>query len=182
MYRNKMTGLSRLARRCHFFTKDENGATAVEFAFIGAPFFALLAFMLLGGHILWLSQSMDTSVQLISRQIRTGQAQAAGMSMTQFRSAVCKHVVTSMNDCTSNLIVDVRRFDGPEDIDFNPPQKNGSISQEGGKFEIGNREDYVIVKVYLAVDYLTSLARILGSKSDLNLHLSATAAFRNEPF
>lgn len=171
-----------LARLRRFFAKDETGATAVEFALVAAPFFAVLGFMLLGGHILWISQSMDTSVQVISRQIRTGQAQTAGMSMDQFRSAVCEHIVMPTIECRSNLIVDVRNFDGPGSISFTPPKKNGSIDQDAGAFNIGGREDYVIVKVYLAIDYLTKLADLLGSSDNLDVHLSATAAFRNEPF
>lgn len=171
-----------LARLRRFFAQDEKGATAVEFAMVAAPFFAVLGFMLLGGHILWISQSMDTSVQVISRQIRTGQAQTAGMNMDQFRSAVCEHIVMPTNECRNNLIVDVRNFDGPEDINFTPPMKNGAMDQKAGAFQMGNREDYVIVKVYLGIDYLTKLANILGSSDDLDVHLSATAAFRNEPF
>ncbi|HAT86030.1 TadE/TadG family type IV pilus assembly protein [Cohaesibacter gelatinilyticus] len=179
---NRMLRISQLAKLRHRFVKDEKGATAVEFAMIGAPFFALIGLMLLGGHVLWISQSMDTSIQSVSRQIRTGQAQTAGMGLAQFRNAVCSNVAMSENDCRANLIVDVRRFDAPEDINFNPPRKNGSIDQEGGAFQIGDREDYVIVKVYLAVEYFSQLANLFGTGHDLDFHLSATAAFRNEPF
>lgn len=166
----------------HLFVKDERGATAVEFALIGPPFFALIGFMLLGGHMLWLSHSMDTSIQLVSRQIRTGQAQAAGMTISQFRNAICSHVTISQDQCRSKLIVDVKQFDGPEDIDFSPPEKNGGVDQEAGVFQMGEREDYVIAKIYLPIEYLTKLARLVDGNTDLDVHLSSTAAFRNEPF
>lgn len=182
MCSNPMTRLSLLARLRRFFVKDEKGTTAVEFALIGAPFFALLGFMLLGGHILWLSHSMDTSMQMVSRQIRTGQAQAAGMTMTQFRNTICATVATSQADCRTKLVIDVKRFDGPEDIDFNPPKKNGNVDQEAGVFQMGEGEDFVIAKVYFPVDYLTVLASLVGSTKNLDFQLSATAAFRNEPF
>lgn len=179
---HRISRLLQSTRLRRFFVKDEEGATAVEFAMIGAPFFALIGFMLLGGHILWISQSMDTSVQSVSRQIRTGQAQAAAMGMAQFRNAVCSSIAMAEADCRANLIVDVRRFDSPENINFNPPRNNGSIDQQAGAFQIGDREDYVIVKVYLAVEYFSQLASLFGTGHDLDFHLSATAAFRNEPF
>ncbi len=179
---NHMTRLSQLARLRRFFVKDEKGTTAVEFALIGAPFFATLGFMLLGGHILWLSQSMDTSIQMVSRQIRTGQAQESAMTMAQFRNAICASVATSPSACRSKLIIDVRRFDGPEDIDFTPPRENGSIDQQAGVFQMGDGEDFVIAKVYYPIDYLTALASLLGSNKSFDFQLSATAAFRNEPF
>ncbi|MCV6546281.1 MAG: pilus assembly protein [Cohaesibacter sp.] len=170
------------ARLRALFLRDDSGATAVEFALIGAPFFAMLSFMLLGGHILWMAQSMDTAVKSISRQIRTGQAQTANMTMATFRNEICNQVATSPASCRQNLIIDVKRFDAPENINFNPPKKNDILDQSASTFQPGGREDYVIVKVYYVVDYLTNLASLLGSTTNLDIPLSATAAFRNEPF
>lgn len=164
------------------FVKDDSGATAVEFALIGPPFIALIVFLLLGAHILWMAHSLDAGVRLVSRQIKTGQAQAANMTLLQFRNDVCDFVVIARNDCRQLLIVDVRRFGAPDQINFNPPRQNGAISQNAADFQPGGSNDYVIVKVYFVVDYLTSVAGLLGGNANFDITLSATAAFRNEPF
>ena len=66
------------------FVRANDGVTAVEFAIVATPFFALMfaifetAFVFLG------QQTLETAVANAARQVRTGQAQAQGFSSVQF--------------------------------------------------------------------------------------------------
>lgn len=59
------------------FLADENGATAVEFGLVAAPFIALLVGIIQTFMVLFASQLLETVVTQSSRLIMTGQAQAA---------------------------------------------------------------------------------------------------------
>ncbi|MCT4655802.1 MAG: pilus assembly protein [Cohaesibacter sp.] len=165
-----------------FLKKDEEGAAAVEFALVFTPFIAFLLLIMTLFHMLWVSHSMETSMRMVSRQIKTGQAQAAGMSRTEFRNAICENVALSEAICRRDLIVDVERYEAFEDINFDPPMRDGNLDPGVADFDPGVGSSIIIVKTYLPMDDMSPVHRLLGGTGTLMLPLSATAAFRNEPF
>lgn len=89
--------------------RDDSGATAVEFAMIATPFFALL-FGTFGIGIYQFTQfSLQNAVDQAARQIRTGTYQTGGatggvMTTQEFKTAVCSKAAAFI-DCTSKLKV-----------------------------------------------------------------------------
>src|SRR5579872_7606870 len=89
--------------RAVFASRD--GATAVEFAMVAVPFFALLFGVLELGMLFMASTTIDAATVQVARQIRTGQFQSgANHSAADFKTAVCNNMSwISTADCQANL-------------------------------------------------------------------------------
>src|SRR5579871_5500428 len=83
--------------RWRTFIADRRGATAVEFALIGAPFVALLVALIQTFLVFFAQQYLETAVIQSSRMILTGQVQAQSFNQTQFASLVCSNLVYLFN-------------------------------------------------------------------------------------
>ncbi len=157
--------------------KDESGATAVEFALVATPFFALLMALFEVGMIFWVGSLLDNAVADASRLIRTGQAQAGGFSKNKFRKAICDKM--SMIDC-GKLVIDVRKF--PDFNSVTTPSLVSGSNLKPGSFTLGTGGEIVLVRVFykwsLLAPYLT-LMNNMGSGSRL---MATAQLFRNEPF
>lgn len=175
--------------RVRRFRRDEDGATAVEFALISIPFFALLFAILETALVFWSTQVLETAVADSSRRIYTGEFQTANNGTTDpnelarlFKDDVCSRVV-ALFDCQGLLHVDVTRVTGfarpqpPVDPNTNTFNTTGWTYQQTGAGEI--------VLVRAAMEYpvfvtlLSSPETTLASGKRL---IMASAAFRNEPF
>src|SRR5579871_6918275 len=88
------------------FARREDGAAALEFAIIAAPFLALILASMQTALAFFAGQVLETAVAESSREIMTGQAQNAGMSQSQFASAVCAKIATLFN--CGGLMIDVQ--------------------------------------------------------------------------
>src|SRR5262245_34610674 len=84
----KLRGRPRTAS-VQLFVDGADGASAVEFALIAAPFLALLFAILETALIFFSGQVLEAAVQDSARLIFTGQAQNAGYSQQQFKDQVC---------------------------------------------------------------------------------------------
>src|ERR1041385_3492728 len=98
--------VARLTRPNGFLCRAD-GATAVEFALVAAPFIALIAAIFQVGLIIYATQSLQNATAAASRLILSGQAQTGNMTASQFGQAVCDN--TSVFTC-SGLMVDVRTY------------------------------------------------------------------------
>jgi Flp pilus assembly protein TadG len=173
------------------FWKGDEAATAVEFGFVGIPFFYLLCVIFETGLILFTEYTLENGTAQAARLIRTGQAQTAGMSAAQFKSIICDKVV--FLDCESKLYVDVRKYP-----DFESVSAPGSITTDGGgnseisdeisvdaQFDMGGPEDIVVARVYydwkLFVPGIPGMSGMATLKNSRRL-LSASFAFKNEPY
>ena len=173
------------------FLKQDKGATAVEFGFVGIPFFYLLCVIFETGLILFTEYTLENGTAQTARLIRTGQAQTDGMSAAQFKTAICDKIV--FLDCASKLHVDVRKY-----TDFESVSTPGSITTDedgnseisddisvSAQFDMGGPEDVVVVRAYY--DWKLFVPGIPGMSSMATLQnsrrlLSASFAFRNEPY
>ncbi len=181
--RFRIKGRRRSLRRC------EKGTAAIEFALVAAPFFLMLVGIFEAGMMLLANYQMDDAVADIAREIRTGQAQEAGMSAAEFKAAVCQRAFL-LRDCTSKLYVDVDTFPDFASLKFNPPLKkndDGSYSLAddlGTKFNIGGAMNIIGVRVYYPWKFITAFFPDETGLADFDgtRLLSTAAAFRNEPF
>ena len=102
--------------RCHAkkragnLRRDESGSAAIEFAMVSFPFLALLFGIMAVGLYFFTTFSTENAVEQASRPIRTGEAQAAGLTRDQFKASVCEKLPVYV-DCSSKLRVNVMSFD-----------------------------------------------------------------------
>ncbi|HEY2707484.1 MAG TPA: TadE/TadG family type IV pilus assembly protein [Caulobacteraceae bacterium] len=165
------------------FTGARSGATAVEFAIICAPFFALLFSILELGLIFMGSTAMDAATSAAARQIRTGQLQAgASNNAAGFKTILCDDISwISTADCTANMSLDVRTFPSFASIDLTPPITSNAIDPSKLTFNSGSSCDIVVVRAFYPWTLITPVLEPglpnLGANQRL---LTTTVVFRNE--
>ena len=172
-----------LPRKIRRFRRDEDGATAVEFAMIATPFFALM-YGIVQVSVLFLAQEMlDTGVNDAARMIRTGQAQIEGKSKSEIQALICARVA-ALIDCDNGLVLDVRSFPDFKDGE-NVPDPLGADGEinNGVSYSPGSGGEVVIVRAFYAYelpipDAISFMSNMTGGRR----LLAASAAFRNEPF
>jgi Flp pilus assembly protein TadG len=83
------------ARRCQTacalgrLLRQQDGAAAVEFSLVAAPFLALLFAIMETALVFFSGQALETAVADSARLIMTGQAQSQGLTQATFKNAVC---------------------------------------------------------------------------------------------
>lgn len=97
-------GPVRFGRR---FRADARGTTAIEFGLVATPFFVLMMGIITVGMQYLTLHSLEHGVAEASRQVRTGQAQKAGMTLDDFRALVCD-ASGSFISCDNRLVIHVR--------------------------------------------------------------------------
>jgi Flp pilus assembly protein TadG len=165
------------------FLRARRGATAVEFAMVALPFFALLFSILELGMMFMTSTTIEAASVSAARLIRTGQLQAGSSnSAAGFKTLICNGMSwISTSDCVSNLSVDVQTFPSFSAVSVNPPIKNGAIDQTQLTFNAGASCDIVLVQVFYPYTLITPLLEPGLPNLNANQRLLTTAvAFRNE--
>ena len=165
------------------FRRDQGGATAIEFAFVAAPFFFMMFALIELGMLFVMDVTLETAVSQTGRLVRTGQAHSRAMSVSEFREDVCSRMGVFESQCADRLLVDVRvipRFTGQTPPD--PVDENGELSGSDLLFAIGGPRDIILVSAWYPQPLFTPLVsqgaeRVAGQRV-----LNVTTAFRNEPF
>jgi Flp pilus assembly protein TadG len=88
------------------FARDDDGAAAVEFAFVIIPFLILLFSIIELGLTFLVSITLENALMTVDRRIRTGDMQAT--TSDQFRNAVCDQMSWLSSSCASSITLDVR--------------------------------------------------------------------------
>ncbi len=173
---------ARIKARALRFAGDRKGATAVEFAFVAAPFFILIFAILEIALIFFASAIIEDAVADAARDIRTGTLQNAGQTEEDFRATICTQIGT-IADC-SRLRVDVRTFENFVGADMSSPTNDdGDLDEEGFTFDPGGSQDIVVVRVFydwqlLGPGAINGLSNMPGNRR----LISSATAFRNEPY
>jgi Flp pilus assembly protein TadG len=176
-------GRKRLASAAGF-TRCEDGAAALEFAIVAAPFIALILATIQTSLAFFAGQVLESAVTDASRIILTGTAQNSGMSQSGFATAVCGKV-EALFSC-SKLMIDVRTASSFGIANTGKPtltyDANGNVTNSW-QYNPGNPGDIVIMRVmYQWPVFLGPLGLGLSNESNGNLLLMATATFKNEPY
>jgi Flp pilus assembly protein TadG len=177
------SGKRRLRDLVAAFLADTNGANAVEFAIIAAPFLALSVGIIQTFLVFFGQQLLEQVVQQSGRLIMTGQVQAASMTQTQFATTVCSQVVIIFN--CNNLMIDVQSYSsfsaantGSPTLTFNA---QGQVTNTWN-YSPGNAGDVVVVRLmYQWPVFMGPLGFTLSNLSNGNRLIMASAAFQNEP-
>ncbi|KRE11897.1 hypothetical protein ASE63_19315 [Bosea sp. Root381] len=172
------------------FRRSQDGATAVEFAFIAFPFLFVLAAIFETALMFWTSQVLDEAVSRTSRQLLTGEANNRftgnpAANTAAFRNEICAEA-RILVDC-SKVTIDVRSFssfgDAKSGVDASNPISAGGLNTTGFGFNQPQAEQIVVVRAVLEYRLIFTL----WSESLVNIGsgrrgIVATTAFRTEPF
>ena len=173
--------LDRLRR----FRRADDGATAVEFAIVAAPFFFMLFAMMELAIVFTISTTLEDGVRGAARRIRTGELQTSGgATMEAFRDDVCARMVWLEEHCQTHLSLDVRTY--PQWAGANPPNPvgaDGTFDESALTFVPGGPEDIVLVRAFYRWTLFTPfLSQALGKLTGNQAVVTSAAAFRNEPY
>lgn len=160
----------------------ERGATMIEFAIIMVPFFIILFGIFEVGFVFWGTFELENATEDAARQIRTGQIQNGGAAA--FKAQVCSRVVL-LSRCNEDLRLDVRSFNDFADIQNNPIaplDKDGKLTNNFN-FNTGGPRSIVLVSTFYPWRLINAISSVsLSNMAGGDRLLSASAAFRNEPF
>jgi Flp pilus assembly protein TadG len=170
---------ARVVRR---FVRQQDGAAAVEFGLVLAPFLALLFAIMETALVFFAGQVLETAAADSSRLILTGQAQSQGLNQAAFKTAVCGKIF-GLLDCANGVYVDVQKFSAFGSVSMpNPVDANGNFVNNFG-YNPGGPGDIVVVRLFYQWPvYVSLLGFNLQNMSGGKRLLIATAAFRNEPY
>ena len=175
--------LTRVRRVAQRFARADAGVTAVEFGLLSLPIMLLTFGVLELALVFLVSISLDTAMQLSSRQIRTGQFQTTGGGAANFKTLVCSNMSWLQSQCASNLWLDVRTFSNFNALATAPPLTPANVSTTAFCFSPGQPTDIVLVRAYyqwtLMTPFLNNALANLGAAQRL---ITSTTAFRNEPY
>lgn len=188
--RETLTTLRRPFRlhRLQRLRKEEDGATAIEFAIVITPFLMFI-FGLVGCALyFFIMSSVEKGMDQSSRLIRTGQAVTSKMTVDDFKQSICNGAGPWIR--CPKLQIFVNRFpdwasvapqqcvDGNKVVITNSAPGTDLIATYSGTFS-----DIVMVTACYRWDFPANLPFLkLGNMNDGSMMLQTTTAFRSEPY
>lgn len=177
--------------------EDANGASAVEFALVAVPFFALLGAIIQIAFMTWAQENLDFTFQKAARAVFTGQFQqknagngaTAATLLTAIHDSMCGPTsgngVATVYSC-SGLKVDLKLGTNFAATTFSPPVDPSTKTWSTGfGTNYGCAAPGAIVIATAAVEF-PLFFRLwnagLSSFSDGGVLLQSTAVFRTEPY
>jgi Flp pilus assembly protein TadG len=165
------------------FVRGDDGAAAVEFALVAVPFLALIFAILETALVFFANQTLEAAASNAGRLIMTGQAQTAGYSANDFKTAVCNDLAGGLFNCANGVYVDVKTYTSFSAIDTSSPVTNGQLDTSKMAYTPGGPGDIVMVRLYYQWPIFVSLlGDNLSNLNGSNRLLVATSVFRNEPY
>ena len=192
-------GRSGLLNRRRGFARDESGVTAIEFGLLALPFFSILGAILETSLVFLSGQVLESAVQDTSRLIRTGQAQSAAVTASQFKTMICDRVFGLIRDCDS-LHIEVDVVDAFANVDVSAPVNWTCAAPAPGQTEDeasaacaewtrpesytpGNGSSIIMVQVYYKWPVIVPFGGLgLANLPDGQRVMGSATVFRNEPF
>lgn len=177
------------------FNKNEEGATAIEFAFVAIPFFALLFGIIELALVFFISSSLSHATSEAGRIIRVGNFQACGEE-DEFKALVCSSM-KGLGNCWKNVRIDVvdgasfktislpdppppaPRDDTQTGAAAIPQTQNGAITANAN---MAGTPIVVRSILYYRLALPPALTRLETPGTPGIRVLESTTAFRNEPF
>jgi Flp pilus assembly protein TadG len=167
------------------FRRNRRGSAAVEFALVAPVFFALLFAIIETAIVFFAGQVLETITQDSARKIMTGQAQTANYTKAQFKeNVVCPAgaVARVLFNC-DNLFIEAKSYPTFPNVAITDPIDNSKNFVPPTSYCPGAGGDIVVVRMFYQWPlFVTGLGYNISNLAGSKRLLSATAAFRNEPF
>jgi Flp pilus assembly protein TadG len=178
----RQTSRVSFARAIRSFSRNRRGSAAVEFAMIAVPFFMMLFAIVETGLVFFAQQGLESATQDTSRLLLTGQAQTAGFSQSQFKNALCANLST-MFDCTNGIYINVTNYSNFGAVAPTTPIDASGNFVNAFSYSPGGSGVITLVQVYYMWPlFVTTLGYNAANVNGHYRLLTATAAFRNEPY
>lgn len=171
--------------------RESRGASGIEFAIIAPVFFMFIFAIFETGLVFFAQQTLSHAVNVTSRQIRTGQAHSAQLTQSQFRDLVCAQVGYILSCDADKLYIDVQSYPNFAGLSHTPPL-DGDGKVDGvntNRFNIGESgnisggSSIVLVRAFYIWPLFTPvISYFYANMTGNNRMVSATVAFKNEPF
>lgn len=164
------------------FRRSREGSSAVEFAMVAFPFLFMMFAIAELAFVFVLDSTLENAAIETGRLVRTGQADAQSFDATRFKTEMCNRMSIFSAGCAAKVQIDVRvipQFNtAPPD-----PMSGGSFSTTNLTYANGDAGDLVLVRAWYRHTLFTPfLKEGLSRLGDGTAWLSATTAFRNEPW
>jgi Flp pilus assembly pilin Flp len=168
---------NKLVRR---LLRQDDGAAAVEFAMVAAPFLAIIFAIIETCIVFFASQTLEAAAADAGRLVMTGQAKT--FDAAKFKETACAKIVAIL-DCSKGIMVDVRKFSSFSAVDTAKPiDANGNVNFTP-QYDPGGPEDIILVRlIYQSPVWFTLFGYNLANVSGGKYLMVATSAFRNEPY
>jgi Flp pilus assembly protein TadG len=171
--------------RAHAFARRQEGAAAVEFAMVAAPFLLLTFAILETALIFFAGQTLQAAAADSARLIMTGQAQTSGYSASDFKTQVCARIYGLFN-CASSMTVDVKNYTSFSTAATgvsSAPTTNGTFDSSKTGYSLGGPGCIQVVTLYYQWPVYIPLLNLNSANSGPNSRLlQATSVFKNEPY
>jgi Flp pilus assembly protein TadG len=129
------------------FARAREGAAAIEFGLVAAPFLGLLFAIMETAFVFFAGQSLEYAASQAGRLIMTGQQDAAQWDQAAFKTQVCNRIV-ALFDCQSKLYVNVQKYSSFSGAGTTPPYTDGQLDPSKVKYEPGVPGDVIVVQLY----------------------------------
>ena len=162
------------------FNRNEDGATAVEFAFVGLPFFLLMFAIIEVSIFFFAGQVFESSIDTVGRMVRTGQL-AGDLTEAEFKDIICNETAT-LFDC-DGIHVDLTVV--AEFGQLTPPPQPKDMMTDLTAFQFTNPGPSQIVKLTVMYEWpvvTNYVASYLSSLNSNNALLTTIAVFKTEPW
>ena len=159
------------------FARTQDGAVAIEFAFVAIPFFVLIFAIIELGLAFLVSMTLENAMMTVDRRIRTGDLQNASATAATYRTAVCQQMSWLGASCESSIILDVRVL--PSFVaggNLAAPKAAKTCWDPGGPNSI------VLVRGYYKWPLITPLMQNAVGGTPGNRQINFSAVFANEPY
>jgi Flp pilus assembly protein TadG len=196
--------VSGFLKKLRIFRRHRRGATAIEFALLAPVYFTLLLGIIETGVLFYSQNTLQFATLTAGRLVRTGSAQntayatatkcsggaggsgsagAYASSQEWFKDQVCCGISDLMTDC-SRLHVNVQNYSGGFGTTFNNSvDANGNLQPVADNYSPGVPCDVVLIRATYNWTVVTpGLSWFLVNMANSQHLLSATSAFRNEPY
>ena len=172
--RTKLTG------RVRGFARRQDGAAAIEFALVAAPFLGLIFAIMETGLVFFAGQTLESAATDSARLIMTGQAYYGGYdNASGFKQQVCNHTAGLFN--CDDIQVDVKTYTSFGSYSKPNPVTDGKFDPTKIGYDKSAAGDIVVVTLYYQWPIYLSLLGLSDLSNGQRL-LVATSVFRNEPF
>lgn len=170
------------------YSKNTDGATAVEFAMVSLPFLAIIFGILELALVFFTGSVLTQSMNDTGRLVRVGAFQGCG-SAAEFKAMVCDRM-HGMMSCENNLRVDLVTAASFQSVAMKDPGDGGldpdddTKGVENGEFDnTGPGEPVVMRGTFYYPLVLPNFMTRLENQPGTGRHvITVSTAFRNEPF
>jgi len=166
------------------FARDKRATSAVEFAMLALPLFAIILAALQWAIVLMAEQELETAAEQAGRLVMTGQVtsvsgQTGYLTQAQFTQKVCSYLVALFN--CSNLMVNMQTASSWANASTSAPSYT-TLQQNTWSYQTGSVGQVVVVQVMYEWPIISSVFGFnLANLPNGTRLLMATSVFQNEP-